>query len=284
MDSTDKERRRGVIGAGLASLAAATLSTQAAHAALKPKAPGETKVVAIFGTTALNNGIGHEICVRRIFESKKDWRLIFVRANKFFTPSLISDADLLITCRDGGEDPIDLCAENAGVADAIVPGGTLWTDTNVKAVIDNVKNRGMGLLALHNSVAAGNRKFVDFLDVKEELPHEFEPLWVTHVNRDHPITKGVGKFLIALDEQFAVIIKSESTATLFETTAIHEKRQTVSGWALESGKGRIVGLLPGSTVHAYQAPEYQTILWRAAHWAMNREIPQYPNAKNRYYS
>ncbi len=95
--------------------------------------------------------------------------------------------------------------------------------------------------------------------------------------------QGIGKFMIANDEQFAVIIKSKSTATLFETTAIHEKRQVISGWALESNMGRIVGLLPGHTMDAYQAPEYRNIIWRAAHWAMGRDIPRYPNAKNRYY-
>lgn len=241
------------------------------------------KIVAIFGITDWNNGVGHEIAIRSLFASKKDLQLLCVRANKFFTPALISDADLLITCRAGGADPIDFFTEGGGVADRLVQGGTLWTDANVNAIIDNVRNRGMGLLALHNSVAAGNRAFVDFLDVKEVMPHEFESLWVTHVNRDHPITQGVGKFLIASDEQYAVLIKSPSTATLFETIAIHEKRQAVSGWALESGKGRIVGLLPGSTVHAYQAPEYRNIMWRAAHWAMKRDIPPYPEAKNRYY-
>jgi type 1 glutamine amidotransferase len=250
---------------------------------MKPKAPGETRVVAIFGITDWNNGIGHEIHVRDIFKSKKDWRLVFVRANKFFTPELIGDADLLITCRAGGADPIDLFSADAGVADSVVPGAPLWTEKNVKAVIENVRSRGMGLLALHNTIGAGNRPFLDFLDVKEIMPNEFEPLWARKVNKDHPVTQGVGKFFIPHDEQYAVIIKSTSTATLIETTAIHEKRQAVSGWALESGKGRIVGLLPGSTVHAYMVPEYRNILWRAAHWAMRRDIPPYPEAKNTLY-
>ena len=78
--------------------------------------------------------------------------------------------------------------------------------------------------------------------------------------------QGIGKFMIANDEQLAVIIKSQSTATLFETTAIHEKRQVISGWALDRGNGRIAGLLPGHTVDTYQEPEYRNIIWRAAHW------------------
>ena len=142
----------------------------------------------------------------------------------------------------------------------------------------------MGLLALHNTILAGNSQFWDFLDVREVMYNELEPLWVTRINKNHPIMQGIGKFMIANDEQFAVIIKSTSTATLFETTAIHEKRQVISGWALDSGNGRIVGLLPGHTMDAYRAPEYQNIIWRAAHWAIKRTIESYPNAKNRYYN
>ena len=283
MVTFNKVRKGGVIIAGLSSSVATAGAVGVAHAAIRPKASGETKVVAVLGTTDWNNGLGHEIWIRNIFASKKDWRIICVRANKLFTPPLISDADLLITCRAGGADPIDLFTEDGGIADSVVQGATLWTDTNVKAIIDNVRDRGMGLLALHNSVAADNRQFIDFLDVAVVKPNEFEPLWVTRINKEHPITRGVGKFLISYDEQYLVLIKSPATALLFETTAIHEKRQGCSAWALDSGRGRIVGLLPGSTVHAYQAPEYQNILWRAAHWAMRREIQSYPNAKKTLY-
>jgi len=282
MSLFNKVRKRGVLRDGIPSLAA-TVAVSNANAAIKPKAPGETKVVAIFGTDDSHNGCGYEIEVRKIFESKKDCRFISVRANKLFTPELISDADLLIICQMKGNDPIDYFTVDGGLADTIIEGATLWTDANVKAIIDNVRNRGMGLLALHNTILAGNRQFVDFLDVKEIMHNELEPLWVTRINKNHPIMQGVGKFMIANDEQFAVIIKSKSTATLFETTAIHEKRQVISGWALESNMCRIVGLLPGHTMDAYQTPEYQNIIWRSAYWAMKRDIPQYPNAKNRYY-
>ena len=280
----NKVRRRGIIGAGLPSLAAAAAVVPDVNAAIRPKAPNETKVVAIFGTNTSHSGVGQEIYVRKLFESKKDWRLIFVRANKLFTPELISDADLLIVSQMWGNDPIDYFAEGSGVSDSVVEGTSLYTDGNVNAIIDNVRNRGMGLIALHNTIMAHNRQFVDFLDVKEIMHNEIEPLWITRINKTHPIMQGVGKFMIANDEQFAVIIKSKTTSTLFETTAIHEKRQAIGGWALDTGKGRIVGLLPGHTMDAYKAPEYMNILWRSAHWAMRRDIQQYPDGKNRYYN
>ena len=278
-----KKRRRGAFRAGLASLVASAAIVPDASAAPRAKAAGEIKVVALFGTTDMNNGIGHELKVRSIFESKRDWRVTAVRGSKYFTPALISDADLLIICRDNSADPIDIFTDGSGVSDTVVEGTQFWTDTNIDAVIDNVRNRGMGLLALHNTIMSGSLKFEDFLDVKPLKKHMFEPLWAKKLNREHPVTKGVGKFIISRDEQYGVMIKSPTTATLFETTSVHEKRQVVSGWALERGRGRIVGLLPGSTVHAYNAPEYRNIVWRAAHWAMNRKIESYPEADNTLY-
>lgn len=253
------------------------------ESALKPKAPGETRIVALFGTTERYNGIAQEIQIRQIFETKKDWRLIFVRAGRLFTPGLIKDADLLVVGREGGADPVDLFQGSGGVSDTLAKGGSPWTDANIEAVMNGVSKRGMGLMVMHSTVLCEHRRFLDFLDVAPLEPHGIEPMWYTRMNKTHPITQGMGKFSVMYDEQPLVVIKSGATATLFESTAIHEKRQGVSGWALERDKGRIVGLLPGSTIHAYQTPEYQTIVWRAAHWAMHRDISSYPKAENRYY-
>ncbi|MFA6472537.1 MAG: ThuA domain-containing protein [Candidatus Latescibacterota bacterium] len=283
MGLSDKGTKQGSLKAGAAAVTAAPAAASETAAGVKPKAPGEVKVVALFGTTERYNGISSEIQIRKIFESKKDWRFVFVRANKLFTPDLIKDADLLIVCRDGDADPIDLFTNGGGVSDSVVPGGTLWTDTNVTAIMENVQNRGMGLIAMQGTIQCKNQRFLSFLDVVGMEPHNFEPMWYTRMNKTHPVTQGVGKFSVMNDEQPLVLIKSSSTVTLFESTAVHEKRQGVSGWALEKGKGKIVGLLPGCTLYAYQAPEYQTIIWRAAHWAMNRSIPPYPKEENRYY-
>lgn len=284
MELSDKGEKKGALGSSLSAAGIALAAVSEATAAARPKKTGETKVVALFGMTERYNGIGHEIHIRAIFESKKDWRFVFVRANKLFTPDLIGDADLFIVCRDSGTDPIDLFTEVGGIAETIIPGGTLWTDANITAIMENVRNRGMGLIAMHGTVLCENHRFLTFLDVAGIGPHNLEPMWYTRMNKTHPITQGIGKFSVMYDEQPVVLIKTNSTDTLFESTAVHEKRQGISGWALKRGSGNIVGLLPGSTIHAYQAPEYQTIIWRAAHWAMNRPIPPYPKVQNRYYT
>ena len=143
--------------------------------------------------------------------------------------------------------------------------------------------RGMGFLALHETALCGNEAICDFLDIRPASSYGVQPLWVRNFAREHPVTRGIGKFYIPLEEQCAVIIRSPSTTTLFESTAIHDKRQAIGGWCREEGKGRVVGLLPGHSSEAYETPEYRNIFWRAAHWAMRRDIPDYPEAKNTFY-
>ena len=266
-------------GGALSSLTATT-----AAAATVAKAPGETKIVALFNTSARYNAVAQEIALRNLFGAKRRWRIIAVRSNRLFAPELIGDADLLVSCGSGAEEPLDLFSGETGIADAVGRGTPLWTDRNLDAVMENVTKRGMGFIALNDTVQAGNARLLEFLDVAALPAKETQPLWVTRINKEHPVTEGVGKFLVLHDDQHGIIIKSGNTVTLFETTAVHEKRQTVSGWALDRGAGRIVGILPGCTTHAYSAPEYRNILWRAAHWAMNRAIEPYPEAENTLYN
>jgi len=271
-------KRAAHAGGALAGVTATTAS-----AATAAKAPGETKIVALMSTSTRYNAVAQEIALRSIFAGKRNWRLIAVRSNRLFTPDIIGDADLLISCGSGAEEPVDLFSGDAGIADAVGQGTPLWTKGNLDAVMENITKRGMGFLALHDTVQARNPRLLEFLDVTALPAKEPQPLWITRINKEHPVMKGIGKFLVPLDDQHGVIIKPGSTDTLFETTAVHEKRQAASGWALERGKGRIVGILPGCTTTAYTAPEYRNLLWRAAHWAMNRAIEPYPEADNTLY-
>jgi len=262
----------GLLKNGIASLAAVSSVTPDASAAIAPKRPGETKIVAVMGDSA-HNPISQENNVRRIFSSKKDWRIIFVRAGRFFTPELLSDTDLLITARYSGNDSIAWTTD--GLVDSRGKGDPFWTDEQVKAIIDNVRTRGMGFMPVHCTIACQNAELLDFMDVARIRHKAVQPLWVFNLNQEHPVTKDISSFYISLDEQFAAVIKSKQTTSLFETTAMHDKHPAVGGWSLERGKGRIVGLLPGHLNYTYNAPEYREIFWRAAHWAMKRDIPAY---------
>ncbi len=276
MDSIQKPSRRNMLKTGIATFASFIATGRKTAASSIPKAPGETKIVAFMGGDRGHNSIPYEYHVRTIFSTKKDWRMIFVLASRFFTPGLISDADLLILSRHSRPDDIDWRSE--GLAETMETGEHLWNDSNVNAIIDNVRKRGMGFMALHCTCACGNTDILDLMGIEPIMHKQIQPVLVRKINQAHPITKGIGDFFINLDEQFGAIVKSSATSTLFETKALHDKLEAVGGWCLESGKGRVVGLLPGHLRWPYRVPDYREILWRSAHWAMNRDIPPYPES------
>ena len=275
---------RRTLLAGTAALAA-TVGTSAAQAAEAPKprtaAQSKTsnglRVVAFMGGDIFHNAIPMEVKFREIFSTKNDWRITFARSAKQLTPALIGTADILVISRGGGPDPI--AWSTVGVADSVTEGGTVWTEENVRAILRGVRERGMGFLALHDTIACGNREMEEFLDIVPVSANEMQPLWVRDADKEHPVTRGIGRFLISLDEQFGVVIKSAETVTLFETTAVHDKRHAIGGWCLERGKGRVVGLLPGHGIWAWRTPEYREILWRSVHWALRKDIPPFPAVK-----
>ena len=132
-------------------------------AAVLPKKPGEVKIVAFMGGDYGHNAIPLEMHIRGIFSKKRDWRILFVQASDFFSPELISDTDLLIISRHSRHDDIGWRTE--GIVEKMEKGALLWTERNVDAIINNVRNRGMGFLALHNTIACRNEKMVNFLGI-----------------------------------------------------------------------------------------------------------------------
>lgn len=48
---------------------------------IKPKAAGETQVVAVMGGDYGHNSIPLEMHIRNVFDSEKSWRILFVPAN-----------------------------------------------------------------------------------------------------------------------------------------------------------------------------------------------------------
>ncbi len=269
--------RRGMLKGGLAALAGSAVSRPVRAAEIRPKRSGETKIVAVMGDY-WHPAASQEQHVREILSPNKDFKIYFVLASSHLTAELLADADLFISARYGGGDAPSWTPEPVVVDRP--RGDQIWTDAHLDAIFDNVKNRGMGWLAVHCTLFSGRTEVEDFIGIEPILHQEIQPLIVRDFNPDHPITRGIEPFFINLDEQFDCQIKDPSTTTLlFKSIAVHDKRVANSGWCLERGKGRVVGLLPGHYQWTYRVPAYQEIFWRAAHWAMRREIPPYPHGQ-----
>lgn len=279
MDSPKNPSRRTALKTGLVSVAAATAVAPslsgAAGFTLRPKGKGETKVVVQMGDY-WHPAVSQESHVRGIFSSLKDWKLYYVQTSSAFNAELLKDADLLILARYGGADAIGFSPDPV-VVDR--PKSDPWmTDEQEALIIDNVTNRGMAMLSIHCTLFTGRKKIEDLIGIEPILHQEIQPIIYKDFNQDHPITKGIEPFFTNLEEQFDATIKNTSTTTqLFRSLAVHDKRDALGGWCLEQGKGRVVGLLPGHYQWTYRLPAYQEIFWRAAHWALRRDIPPFTN-------
>lgn len=279
MDYLKWPSRRNVLKTGLATLAG-TAAAPSIRAAVPKKAQGETKIVCVMGDY-WHPAASQEQHMRQIFSKGENYKVYFVLSSSYLTAKLLSDADLFISARYGGGD------SPAWSPDPVVSerpkGDQIWTDEHIDALYDNVKNRGMGWLAVHCTLFSMRKEVEDLMGVEPLLHQEIQPCIIKDLNQNHPITKGFDTFYFNLDEQFDAQMKyPERTTVLFRNLAVHDKRDALGGWCLEQGNGRVVGLLPGHYQWTYRVPEYQELFWRAAHWAMKRDIPPYTEKGSGY--
>jgi type 1 glutamine amidotransferase len=266
--------RRGALAAGLSSFVAAipARSVQAV-----PKAPGETKVI-YFGGDYVHNGVAQELGIRETF-SATGWRIFFAQASRFITPAELADTDLLIMTRTGVTDVLGFSTlgliEKRPAPDPFLPPET------EEALIDNIRTRGMGFLALH--CTAGNPALPRLMELLGVRPFKsgapLQPVAFSGFNPNHPISRGFSDFAIDLDENLKKEIVDPAATVLFTATGLNDKTSNPGGWCIERGKGRIAVLLAGHSDSVWKHSSYRQLHWRAAWWALGREIPEFRMAK-----
>ena len=264
--------RRGAVKTALSAFAGISVFTpKSASAAIAPKKPGETLVVYL-GGDQLHNGMGQRQSLRGVF-TKAGWRFVSLTDARYLTPELIAQADLLGIARWGGSiegwcpDPIQ---------EGAMSGDGYMSDELENAIVENVQNRGMAFMALHCTAWTPDRpKFNAMMGIEGIMHGPVQTVLFYNINQDHPVTKGVGEFSIQNDENFGVKLTSPKAVTLFKSVGATDKRHDIAGWANESGKGRIVGLVAGHNHEAWRNTTYQELYWRGAHWALKRDIPAF---------
>ena len=265
--------RRTVLKTVLTSIASAAIITPEGFAAfpkdVKPKAQGETKAVFL-GGDGLHNFMAQEPPLRRMCE-RMDMKFYSIHDCRYLTPEFISDADVLMIERWDGSQPGWVSGpifEEAPVNDDFI------SENLADAIIDNVKNRGMGFLSIHCMVSSAfkRQKLIDFLGVKGVIHGPLQPVRVHNFNQNHPITKGIKDFDLPLDENFGAEIYRNDVTRLFETTGFWDKRHDYGGWCLEQGKGRVAGLTGGHTYFAFRDPNYLKLFHRSIQWVLKRKI------------
>jgi type 1 glutamine amidotransferase len=268
MKSVSKLSRRSVIKSGISAAAGVAVSSNAMAAA--PKQPGETRVLFLMGDFH-HNPVMQEVGWRRVL-SPTGWRLMFAQSSQFVTPEALDLADLFVVARYGGPDTLGWAPDR--IIEARPERAPWMTDEQQDAIVANV-NSGMGLLSVHCSIWNGNRaKYLDLIGVSKPIMHtKVQPAFVNSLNQDHPITQGIEPFATGDDEIFNAELVPGASTLLFKTRGEEEVINANGGWCRDAGEGRAVSLLPGHLPGPYGQRPYHHIMWRAAHWAMKRDIP-----------
>jgi hypothetical protein len=173
--------------------------------------------------------------------------------------------DAYVCYEDGLENP----------KDSPKPKPQNWmTQEQAEAVRDFVAE-GNGLYSLHNNshVSLTSSMYREVMGGAYIGHPALRPFRVRVVNKNHPITQGVDDFMVN-DEQHFVAYDKDHQNILLEAENVdgltYEDHGTksISGWAHEYGKGRVVFTAVGHTIHALWAPEYLKLQKRAVQWLL----------------
>jgi hypothetical protein len=157
------------------------------------------------------------------------------------------------------------------------PNPVYWmTEEQGKAVKDFVQDGGAALF-YHNVtyISPRNQNFRDVLGAVTGEHPPLRPFKVKIVNKEHPITRGIGDFVVT-DEQHFVTYEKDPKYILMES--VNEDGLTwrdlggssVAGWAYDYGKGRVCYLAPGHVITALWNPEYEKIQRNAVKWLLRQ--------------
>lgn len=263
------------LGASSKILEAATASTRADPPGGKPK------VFALIGDKYHNADLIHTALDRLFSEMGLPWDYTanYERFSKdslrgyrilvFFKDGMVWPGGYLFPCMY----PYAQDLENPDEFPKAKPQGWI-TQEQAEAVRDFV-SAGNGLYSFHENCDVANFSPI----YKRLLAGEYaghpplRPFKVRIVNKSHPITQGIQDFMVN-DEQHFPAYYGEHKNILLQgdnidgLTYANRGTKSVSGWAHEYGKGRVVFTGIGHTIHAMWAPEYLKLQKRAVQWLL----------------
>jgi type 1 glutamine amidotransferase len=148
------------------------------------------------------------------------------------------------------------------------------TQEQAEAVRDFVAE-GNGFYSLHNNshVSLTSPIYREVMGGAYIGHPPLRPFKVRVVDKSHPITQGIEDFMVN-DEQHYVAYDKDHGHIFLEAENVdglgYEDHGTksISGWAHEYGKGRVVFTAVGHTIHAMWTPEYFKLQKRAVQWLL----------------
>jgi len=143
-------------------------------------------------------------------------------------------------------------------------------------------NTGIGLVCMHHDLG-GSQSWAEFTKIrggkyclkpeiidgkeyKSTYDHD-QDIKVTVVDKEHPITKGIGDFAIH-DEAYGNCYVSPEVKVLLKTD--HPKSCPDLAWVHEYAKSRVFFLMLGHDSKAWGNPAFKEILIRGIKWSVVR--------------
>lgn len=285
--------RRGVLqtaGAFIAGGMAGKLRTLAAPLAGAQTAGGSARVLALVGDRFSNSDY-IQVSLDRLFR-ELDMPVDYV-SYKEFSPSSLGSYQLFVCLRDGMIWPGGYLGPDAytdyarflergseyqrGLGQpgnpSQAPKGWI-TDEQGKAIADFVSS-GKGFYALHNSsnISLFSKSYRDVMGGAYIGHPPLRPFKVRVTNKNHPITRDVNDFIVNDEQHFVdydkspdnIFLKAENIDGL---TFGEHGTTSISGWAHEYGKGRVVFTAVGHDIPAMWQSEYLKIQKNAVRWLL----------------
>jgi hypothetical protein len=201
--------------------------------------------------------------------------------------NLLKPYQLFVCLRDNLEAAID--PERIGLP----VGNANWISEDQGKAVQDFVSAGNGFYSYHNN-AFVSRASKNYRDVQGGVGLNHPPLRpfkVRIVNKEHPVTKGVEDFMVTDEQHYTIydkdpkniLLHSENVDGLTFSPTLRDPVEggpmvsgppqnmgttSVSGWAHEYGKGRVVFTAMGHTNHVMWHPEYLKMQKNAVRWLL----------------
>jgi type 1 glutamine amidotransferase len=198
--------------------------------------------------------------------------------------SLLKNYQLLLILRDGMIWPAGYLGPDAYTAyEADLetpktfpePEPVTWITEEQGAAIKEFVTAGNGFYALHNCshISLSSKCYREVMGGAYIGHPPLRPFEVHATRNKHPITEGMRSFIVN-DEQHYVTYDKDPKYVIMEAENVDGLRfedlgtKSISGWAYDFGKGRVVFTAVGHTIHAMWNPQYIEIQKRSVRWLL----------------
>ena len=268
-------------GAGALGLAGNSLYSQSPDA---NRSGGKPRALALIGDR-YHNADYIRVSLDKVFH-ELDIPIDYTIQYDQISQSLLKNYQLFLVLRDGmiwpagylGPDAYtdyETLLENHGDFPEAKP--ETWIKEEQGAAIKDFVNAGNGFYALHNCshISLSSKNYREVMGGAYIGHPPLRPFRVRPSANPHPITQGIQPFVVN-DEQHYVDYDKDKKNIFLEAENIdglgYENLGTksISGWAYDFGKGRVVFTAVGHTIHAMWAPQYLEIQKRSVKWLLKQ--------------